>query len=170
MKQIVPYHAKDIFSIPLSFFHEKNIKAVISDLDNTLDSYRKAEPSDRVKKFKEKLEKEKITLYVVSNNKEERVGPYCQRLGVKYLSDAKKFSKAKTEKFLKENGLDISDVIFVGDQLFTDRIYVNKLGGRLILTEPIVKEDAFFTRFVRPIDSFLRKRWAKKNALGEKIQ
>lgn len=169
MKQIVPYHAKDIFSIPLSFFQEKKIKAVISDLDNTLDAYNAKEPSQRVKRLKERLDQEKISLYVVSNNKEKRVGPYCHKLGVKYLSDAKKYSKRKTEKFLKDNGLCIDEVIFVGDQLFTDRIYVKKLHGRLILTDPIVKEDAFFTRFIRPIDSFFRKRWDKKNALGEKI-
>lgn len=169
MKQIVDYHAKDIFSIPISFFKEKKVKAIISDLDNTLDSYKAKEPSDCVKEFKKKLDQEKISLYIVSNNKEKRVGPYCQQLGVKYLSDAKKYSEKKTEKFLNDNGLLIDDVIFVGDQLFTDRIYVNKLHGRLILTDPIVKEDAFFTRFVRPIDSFFRKRWERKNALGEKI-
>lgn len=169
MKQKASYHSRSIYSIPYEFFVKSQTKAVLTDLDNTLDEYDVLSPRKEAFLLKEKLKEKGIALYVISNNHEKRVAPYCEKLGVEYLCDAFKYSKKKTEKFLKEKNLKVEEVLFVGDQLFTDGIYVSKLKGQLILTEPLSKKDQFFTRFVRGIDSFFRKRWLKKNLLGAKI-
>ena len=168
-KYKVSYYCQNIYSIEKEFFKKANIKFLVVDLDNTLDSAYTNTPRDEAFKLKEMLNSLDITMLVISNNREKRVAPYCLKLGVKYLSSAKKFSKRKIKRWLDENEVDIDKTLFVGDQLFTDRIYVNKLKGRLILTYPLVKKDQFFTRFIRWFDNYLRQRWKRKNILGQQI-
>ncbi len=165
-KQRVFAHASSVYSLDDSFFDEYPIKALIVDLDNTLDSAYEKTPRKEAFELKKRLAEKNISLIVISNNTEKRVKAYCEKLDVPYLASAKKHRKGKIEKFLKKLGYAPSELLFVGDQIFTDRVYVNKLHGRLILTEPLVTKDQFFTRFVRRLDSKIRKSWKKKGLLG----
>ncbi len=168
-KQRVFAHARSVYSVDDSFFEKYPIKALVVDLDNTLDSAYEKSPGKEAFELKRRLELRQITLIVISNNREKRVKAYCEKLGVPYLASAKKHRKGKIQKFLKKLGYETSELLFVGDQIFTDRIYVEKLHGRLILTEPLVRKDQFFTRFVRRLDSRVRKSWEKKGLLGISI-
>lgn len=165
-KDKVAFHATSIYNIDIKFFLSLGIKTVVADLDNTLDAAHASLPREEAFLLKKELEEAGISLVVVSNNRRKRVSQYCEKLGVPYLASAMKFTAFKIRRFLKESGWKVSECIFVGDQLFTDCIYVNKLKGRLILTEPLVKKDQFVTRFVRGIDTLLRRRWLKKDRLG----
>ena len=167
MKKVkAAFHAKSIYDVPISFFRHLGIKAVVSDLDNTLDTYDVSSPGQKAFILKESLEREGISLLIVSNNTKGRVREYCEKLGVHYLYDSRKFMKGRIARFLKKEGYDVNECLFVGDQLFTDRIYVRKLKGRLLLTEPLSEKDQFFTRFVRRLDVRIRKKWLKKGLLG----
>ena len=53
----------------------------------------------------------------------------------------------------------------IGDQLITDVSCGKKSGILTILTEPIVKEDQWTTRFNRLIDRPMRKRLKKQGKL-----
>jgi uncharacterized protein len=170
MKQKVTYHVTSVYDIPDSFFRESGIKALVVDLDNTLDSAYTNIPRPEAFQLKQRLKDLGIEMIIVSNNSAKRVDEYCKKLDVHYLSSAQKFRKGKISKFLILLGYRTEDCLFVGDQLFTDRVYVNKMHGRLILTEPLVKKDQFFTRFVRGIDNSVRKRWKKKGILGKTIE
>ena len=56
-KVYTPYaHAKSIFVIEIDFYKKHGIKTVLSDLDNTLDSYKTKTPSANVVSFKQLLE------------------------------------------------------------------------------------------------------------------
>ena len=82
-RYIPDFYAQNIFDVPVSFFKEHNIKIILSDLDNTLDSYKILIPSSRVVELKNKLNENNIELVLISNNKEKRIKPYATRLGVK---------------------------------------------------------------------------------------
>lgn len=165
----VAYHGKDIYSIPLSFFVSLGIKAVVSDLDNTLTPYDVSLPSPQAFRLKQSLEEKGIRLLVLSNNHGDHVKKYCSALGVPFLEDSQKFRKGKIAWFLKQEGLKVTECLFVGDQIFTDRIFVGKLKGKLLLTDPISKKDHHWTRLIRPFDKAIRKRWREKGMLGEEI-
>lgn len=169
-KNKVEYYASSVYDISSTFFIEKKINTLVIDLDNTLDPAYASIPSVKAYELKQRLERLNIRLLVISNNHEKRVKPYCRSLGVDYLADANKFFVKKIKKFLKDKNVDISSTLFVGDQLFTDRIYVHKLHGRLILTDPLVKKDHIYTRLIRWLDNYLRKKWKKQNRLGQKIE
>ena len=48
-------HAKSVFEIDINFFKKYNVKTLLMDLDNTLDSYRLYIPTERSKEFIQKL-------------------------------------------------------------------------------------------------------------------
>lgn len=166
MKKLPNYYVKDIFSIPLEFFINKNIKYVLSDLDNTLDAFDVYEPSDRVFNLKKKLNENGIELIIVSNNKGHRVNTYSNNLNVKYLSSAMKPFAHKLLNYLKENNIKLDECVLIGDQLLTDCKCGVNAKILTILTDPISKKDQWTTHFNRLIDKPLRKRLKKKKLLN----
>mgnify|MGYP002517036167 FL=1 len=166
MKRHIPdYYAQDIFSINPSFFKKQGVRFLLCDLDNTLDSYRLYSPSERVVDFKEKLEKEGIQLFIISNNHGERVESYAKALGVPFSYSTRKPFTRRLLAFLKKQGIDKKECALIGDQLITDVSCGKKSGILTILTEPIVKEDQWTTRFNRLIDRPMRRRLKKQGKL-----
>ncbi|MCH5171643.1 MAG: YqeG family HAD IIIA-type phosphatase [Erysipelotrichales bacterium] len=162
----VPYcHATSIFDVDITFLKKINIKTILADLDNTLDSYKAMNPSLRVFDLKRKLEEVGIELIVISNNKEKRVKPYASALSVRYLYSTHKPLSKRLIKFLDSNNIDKNSVLFVGDQLLTDVVMCNNARIKVMLTEKIVKEDQWTTHFNRLIDCPIRHLLRKKNKL-----
>ncbi len=161
-KRFIPFaYGKNIFEVDVKFFKRHNITTLLVDLDNTLDSYKAHSPSSRVLALKDKLDLAKIELIIISNNKEKRVKPYADALGVKYLSSAHKPFKKRVLNYLMSQKIDKENVILVGDQLLTDVSLARNAGLRCLLVDPIVKEDQWTTHFNRlldrPIRAYLKK-------------
>lgn len=166
-KQKVAFHAKSIYDIDPQFFLDLRIKAVVTDLDNTLDPADVFDPAPRAKALVEELQKLGLRVLILSNNTEERCGQYCRELAVPYLSSSFKYWAFRIRKFLKKQGLAVEDCLFIGDQIYTDRIYVRQLKGRLVLTEPLSEKDNWVTKIPRFFDKRVREGWRKKGILGE---
>lgn len=168
MSKFVPYcHANSIFDVDVTFFKRQNIKTILADLDNTLDSYKALEPSKRVIELKKTLEEQGIELIIISNNKERRVKPYASKVGVKYLYSTRKPFTKKLLNFLNTNKIDKNFVLLVGDQLITDVVMANNAHLKVMLTEKIVKEDQWTTHFNRLLDRPIRRHLRKKHKLIE---
>lgn len=159
-------HARSVYDMDLSYLSKLKIKALIVDLDNTLEPADCFIPTPRAIKLKEEVESLGIRFIIISNNTKKRVAPYCEKMKVTYLSFAFKYCGFRVKRFLKKEGLEVSDCLFVGDQIFTDYQYTKKIKGRLVLTEPITEKDNWQTRYVRKIDKKIRASWRRKNLLG----
>ena len=162
-KVYVPYaHAKSIFDIEIDFYKKHGITTVLSDLDNTLDSYKTKTPSANVISFKEVLKENGIELFIISNNTGKRVQQYADALGVRYASAVGKPFAKKLLRKLNEAQIDLKKAVLIGDQTVTDIASANRAGILCILTDKIVKEDqptTFFNRlFDRPIRRHLRRK------------
>lgn len=164
----VDYHANSIYDIDPNFFVQLDIKAIICDLDNTLDQFNVLRPNSKALKLKQELQDKQVQLIIVSNNKEKRVKPYASILGTKYLFSAHKPFKKRLLKFLTANGLKKEEVIIVGDQLLTDAKLARNCNIKCILTEPLSKKEQWTTHFNRLIDKPLRKKYKKNQQLGIK--
>lgn len=165
-KYKLPYaHALNIYDINPSFFKKEGIKVILCDLDNTLDSYRATSPRQEAFELKDELNKSGIKLIIISNNREKRVKPYAEKLGVAYLSKAGKPFKKRISRFLKENCYNLDEVLLVGDQLMTDIKCAARLGIKSILTEKLVHEDQWTTHINRLFDKPLRRRLLKRGLL-----
>ncbi len=167
MRKKVYAHALSIYEIDVDFFVKSNVKVLIADLDNTLDSYRLYHPGQRAYDLKEALNKVGIKLVIISNNKGKRVGSYAHDLDVPYVWSARKPFAGKINRFIKDNNLNRDEVMLVGDQLMTDVGAANRAKIRVVLTEKIVKEDQWTTHINRIFDRPLRKRMMKKGLLPD---
>jgi HAD superfamily phosphatase (TIGR01668 family) len=167
-KNYIPFaHASSIFDINIDFFKKLNIKTILTDLDNTLDSHTKKEPSKESVAFIDKLRKNGIDLIIVSNNYHHRVEPYANALGVKMTSMNMKPLPFKIKKLLNEKGLKKEEVILIGDQLLTDVLAGNRAGIKTILVDPLTKEDQKLTKIRRIFERPKIKKLRKKNLLKE---
>jgi len=164
----VPYaHASSIFEIDVSFYKKENVKTLLVDLDNTLDSYRTKTPSKRVFDLKEKLSKEGIEMVIVSNNTGTRVTTYAEALGVRFISSIRKPFAKKLLAKAKEYNIDLSTSMMIGDQTVTDIPCGNRAGIKTVLTDKIVKEDQPTTHFNRLFDRPIRRKLMRKNLLRD---
>lgn len=164
----IPYAtAKSIYEIDIDFFVKENVKVLLMDLDNTLDSYRLYHPTERAVELIHKIQEAGIIPIIVSNNKGKRVSTYANDLNVIYINSAAKPFAFRIRKFIKKHGWDIKDVMLVGDQMVTDVACAKRLGVRVILTEKIVKEDQWTTHFNRFFGRKIRRYHAKRGNLKD---
>ena len=101
-KKFIPYaHGQNIFDVDITFFVSHNIKTLLVDLDNTLDSYRATEPSKRTHKpFTRRLKK-----FIKDNNIDIN---NTMLVGDQLITDVLMANNAKlrvllTEKLVKED-------------------------------------------------------------------
>lgn len=165
-KRFVPFCvAKSIYDIDPAFFKKHQITTLFVDLDNTLDAHNKSHPSDRALALKEKFAAVGIEMIVVSNNTSKRVSTYAKELGVRYAGSLLKPFAFRLKKFIKANKIDIAKVMMIGDQIITDVCCGNGAGIRVILTERLVDDDQWTTKFNRLFDKPRYKKLKKLNLL-----
>ena len=167
-KGFIPFaHAKSIYEIDPEFFVKHNVKTLFMDLDNTLDSYKAREPKPMTIDLIERLKEHGLTPVVISNNKAKRVSGYAEKLGIDFLSSARKpFAKKILAEISKRN-LTVDDVMLVGDQMITDVLAGKHAKMRVVLTEKLVKEDQFTTHFNRLLDRPIRRYHRKRGNLKD---
>ena len=162
-KRFIPFvHATSIYEIPVDFYLQHGVSLLLIDLDNTLDSYRLFQPTERASNYIRELKIAGITPVIISNNVGKRVKTYATHLETECIFKACKPFAKKIKKFLKERNVPLTQVMFVGDQLMTDTLAARGAHIRMVLTEKIVKEDQPTTHinrlFDRPIRHYLRKK------------
>ena len=157
--------ANSIYEIDVGFFKQQGVKVLLIDLDNTLDSYKLYHPNQRAYDLVEKFQKEGITVVIVSNNRGKRVSTYANDLKLPYINSAAKPFGFRIKKYIKEHGWSLEETMLVGDQMVTDVAAAKAVGIRVILTDKIVKEDQWTTRFNRIFGNRIRKYHQKKGNL-----
>ena len=110
------------YVIDFEKLYEEGIRAVIFDIDNTLVPHG-APADDRAKALFARLKKIGYQCCLISNNQEPRVKMFNQDIQVNYICEIM--------------GTDVSNTVFVGDQLFTDVWGAKRAGIRNILVKPI---------------------------------
>ena len=110
-------HAKELFEVDPEFFISNNVRILLVDLDNTLDSYRLYTPTDRTREYIEKIMKAGITPFIISNNKGKRVSSYANSLGVEYMHSSGKPFAFKIKRLVKEKGWNVDELMLVGNQI-----------------------------------------------------
>ena len=167
-KRFIPFaHAQSIYEVPVDFFLNNGVKLLLIDLDNTLDSYRLYEPTERAVQKLNEIKKAGITPIIVSNNKEKRVKKYADVAGVECIYSAHKPFSRRIRNFLAKKNVQATEVMLVGDQLMTDVLAARGAHIRVLLTEKVVKEDQWTTHINRLFDRPIRKHLNKKGKLPD---
>ena len=96
MSKFIPDYVFDsIYDITPEILQSHGIRAALIDLDGTMVSHKTALPTAEVAAFLRRLEDNGIHVVVFSNNNANRVGTFCEPLGVDFISRAHKpFARA----------------------------------------------------------------------------
>ena len=148
-----------ITDISLEFLKENEISALLLDVDNTLSTHHGQQLTCGLEAWLDEMKKGGITLLVISNSKEKRVKPFCEKIGLSYISLALKplpfgFLRAIKTVKLKREGIGV-----VGDQIFTDCLGGILVGIKTILLDPILPEDGFSFKIRRKLEKKLLKKY-----------
>ena len=163
LKVLIPFAlAKNVYDIDLEFYKELKIDTIICDLDNTLEAFYTLHPSERAYELIKKLNQIGIRVIIISNNKRKRVEPYCEDLNCDFMYSTRKPLIYKGKKFIKKFDINPEKTLYIGDQLFTDIVFANRLRIRSVLCDNLVERDQFFTKFNKFFDKFFRKKMKKK--------
>ena len=144
------------------YLHECKIKAVISDIDNTLAPYEIEEPTDNIIAWIASLEKAGIKVAFISNNHPERVELFNRSIGVPAYPDAGKPGKKYMLAAMRELGVTPKETLMLGDQIFTDVLTGKRVGAKAFLVPPIKDKKTPFFRFKRLLEKPFIKRYYKE--------
>ena len=142
------------YVIPFDKLYEEGYRGVIFDIDNTLVPH--GAPADkRAKKLFAELKELGFEACLLSNNKEARVKMFNDDVQVNYIFDAHKPSIKNYQKAMELMGTDLSNTLFVGDQLFTDVWGAKRTGIRNILVKPIHPKEEIQIVFKRKLEKIV---------------
>lgn len=81
---------KNIFHITPEKLKERNVKGIITDLDNTLVEWDRPSATPRLIEWFEEMKEHGIKVTIVSNNNEKRVKIFSEPLNIPFIYKAKK--------------------------------------------------------------------------------
>ncbi len=141
-----------IYSITPEQLEKNNIKAVLTDLDNTLIAWDHPEATEESILWIERMEAAGIPVVILSNNSGDRVQKVADYLSLEYIPRGLKPSRRGFRKAEEILNLPKEQVVMVGDQVLTDVLGANRFGMRNVLVKPIMESDAWNTKFNRFVE------------------
>ena len=144
---------------------ENGLKCILFDLDNTCIPYKDKEPNKKLIDLFETLKDMDFRVIIFSNATKRRILPFKNALRVDCSANSRKPSTKKLLKIMKLFKYDLSDVVIIGDQLYTDILCGNKVGIKTVLVNPMSKDDMFWTKIMRFREKAMFKKFAKKGIL-----
>ena len=145
------------------FLRSIGVRAVLSDVDNTLAPSEQAEPDERIVKWLASLRESGITVAFVSNNHAPRIELFNRTLGVPAYPDSGKPGKKTLLRAMAELGVTREETAMLGDQLLTDAFAGKHIGLPAIIVPPIKDKTNLFFRFKRLCERPFIRKYAKKH-------
>lgn len=168
MKNFFPDdYRSSILEITPEYLKKRKLRGVILDIDNTLIGHNVPMPDEKVSALLKEYRRAGIGMCVVSNNRPERVAPFCEKIGVPdFVADALKPAAKGYIKAAEVLGLRPEETAAIGDQIFTDVWGARRAGCFAVLLKPIHQggEGAFiaFKRALEiPILFLVKRRYSR---------
>ena len=137
---LFPYEYVDsVFSIDYKKLLQKGYKGIIFDIDMTLVPHG-ADSTEEIDELFKTIHSVGLKTLLLTNNSEERVKRFIKNIDTLYLCDAQ---KPNTEWYLKAVemlGIQKSETVYIGDQIFIDIYGANKSGIANILVKYVTAE------------------------------
>ena len=149
----IPEYRFDTFlGASADFLTSIGVRALVLDVDNTLEPYENPLPGEHVKAWLAELRAAGIVCAIASNNSGERIEIFNSELGLPCFCKAKKPFAGGVKRALTALGVCPADAAMIGDQVFTDVWAAHNAGIRAILVPPINDRRDLLTRFKRLLE------------------
>lgn len=152
-------YIQSIFELDIELMIQEGKKGIIFDIDNTLVPYDSIEPTPEIIDFFTQIKKRGFAITLVSNNTEDRVMKFNEKLKVFALHKSRKPSTKSIQKALELMALKKEEVVIVGDQIFTDIYGGNRAGVQTILVVPVSEKDEWVTKIKRGLEKKVIKHY-----------
>ena len=159
-------YVKTVFDINFELLWKKNIRTIMLDLDNTLIPYDESDPTGKIHNLFDKIKQFGFKVYIISNNKKERVQNFAKQVKARYVYSARKPFRLGFKK-----ALDLADnpspktVCLIGDQFMTDVIGGNRMNFFVIVVDTIKREgEKWFTRMNKYYEKRILNRLKKSDS------
>lgn len=131
-------YVSSVYDIDFDALAREGYRGIIFDVDNTLVPH--GAPADqRARDFFGELHALGYRCVLLSNNKEPRVQKFCRDvIYAEYIFKAAKPKPGNYRRAMEMMGTDVTNTLFVGDQIFTDVWGANLAGIRSVLVKPIL--------------------------------
>ena len=141
MKNLFPdEYYSSTYKIDFKKLYERGYRGIIFDIDNTLVGHGKPQDERSLALFS-RLGELGFKFCLLSNNGETRVKSFAKPVGAKYIYRAGKPKKSGYERAIEEMGLEKKEVLFIGDQIFTDVAGARGAGLYAILVDRLYPEE-----------------------------
>ncbi|MEK4028734.1 MULTISPECIES: YqeG family HAD IIIA-type phosphatase [Bacillaceae] len=166
LKKFLPSrYVKSIFHITPEYLKSKGMKAIITDLDNTLVAWDRPDATPELLNWFDEMKKAGIKVLIVSNNNQKRVSAFSQPIEIPYIFEARKPMGKAFRRAVKILGVKKEETVVIGDQLLTDIFGGNRNGFYTILVVPVAQTDGFWTKFNRRIERRIMNAFKRKGLI-----
>ena len=157
---LVPeYRFNSFRDVTAEFLLSIGVRAILLDVDNTLEPYEHPTPTKDVTDWLESLRVAGIKTAILSNNNQARVDLFNKEIGMPAVARAAKPFALNLNRMMKLLGCDKSNTIFMGDQILTDVWAAHNAGIKAILVPPINDKKDPFTRFKRSLELPIQRKY-----------
>jgi len=147
------YEAKTVFEINYDELKKQGIKVLAFDLDSTVMKSKTGIFDEQTQKLFEELKKDFALLIISNNSNPDYIAKATAQVDFPVLGNAHKPCTGISRKFLSERGMNISEMVMVGDRPLTDILFGKLLGCKTVLVDSISwQEEKPIVRFARNIE------------------
>lgn len=144
---LIVRHVGDVSSAQ---FAEQKVRAVVTDLDNTLVEWRREHVAEEVAVWLLELKAKGIKVCIASNTRHlSRLDRLAEQMGIlRVPGNAGKPGTNGLRRALHLMEVTAGETAMVGDQLFTDVLAGNRLGMYTVLVNPLTRHEFIGTRVI----------------------
>jgi HAD superfamily phosphatase (TIGR01668 family) len=163
------YYYESVFEIPYKELKQKNIKALIFDIDNTLAPYHVRRPPAKSANLLTRLQKMGFKVCLLSNNSRRRMDVFNENLRLPAFHLGLKPLPGKAKQVLRQIDVEPINAAIIGDQVFSDVWCGKRLKLTTILVKPIEKKDVITVRIKRALEKYVVASYLKKKMTEESV-
>jgi len=159
MKLLKPDLCADNLScIDIAFWCAQGIRCILIDLDNTVAPWRKTDMTDEARQLIAQCRDAAIMVVLFTNAPEVRAREAAWKAGIGYYASARKPFPFHYRKAIAELGVNATETMTVGDQIFTDVLGGNLMGCVTVLTSPLSATEYRGTKLLRFLEKYIAGR------------
>jgi HAD superfamily phosphatase (TIGR01668 family) len=169
-KRLLPDQiVKTVFEINLDELKSRDVRGIITDLDNTLVSAKTSLATPELVGWLDLVKDLGFKVVILSNNNLSRVSRFAAPLGIPFIPAARKPAGGAFRRALTMMELIPEQAVVVGDQMLTDILGGRRAGLHTILVTPIApREEGWTTQINRRIERIALARLRKKGLWPDK--
>ncbi len=139
---------RSIFEIDYDTLISNGVKMFVFDMDNTLAKWKAERLDDKTFELLQELSK-KAKVAILSNGSSPSLKWMAMNSDITVVRSAHKPLTRKLVRLMRKYNLSKSEIVVIGDQLFTDVLVANLAGVYSIKVRPISQEEIWFTKILR---------------------